>query len=860
MSTNNRATLDTCGCCETGPDEPIHLNRPGQSEIAYRIGTHATFLKWMMARLASQELPDGPNAGQRPLASLTSRATEDPIIALLDAGAVVYDVLSFYQERIANEGFLRPATERRSILELARSIGYELNPGVAAGTYLAFTVDDSDTTPDEAPIPAGTQIQSIPRAQDELPQTFETSEAFTAHVDWNVLKPRLTEPHPIDKGTTDLYLAGVATQLQPGDAILLVGDERESFFGSERWDFRIVKTVKPVPEAGYTYITWEPGLGHDSPTVHPADNPRVYVFKQKAALFGHNAPDWRIMPDNIKLFYDPEWDPENPDRRKTQWPDYEIQTTDQNLIDLDATYAKIVIDSWVILSKPGYIELYKVDEATTDSRTDYTLTAQVTRLKLDTNEHLSWFGLRDTVVYAQSEALSLSEKTITPPVTGTTIELDRVVSGLRRGQPLIVNGKVNVADEAVISEVVFVESTVGNGIYTTIVLQTPLENSYDRRTVTLYGNVVPATHGETVANEVLGGGDGARRNQSFTLNKSPLTYVSAATASGSDSALTLRVNNVAWQEVDSLYDQTANDSVYTVRLDDDGKTKIIFGDGKRGARLPTGQENIRATYRTGLGSEGEVDAGSLTLLKTRPFGIRSVTNSQAATGAADPETRDAARTNAPLTVLTLDRIVSLRDFEDFARAFTGIGKAKATNVWDGETYLVHLTIADDNGDAVPDTSDLYLNLQAAIDAARDPTATVLIDSYTRLTFKLEATIQYEARYLADDLQADVEAALMSAFSFDQRDFGQPVTAAEVISVIHQVEGVIAVDLDALYTTPPTGATIAPIGRIGQIGALGRSKLASVLPAQSARRAGADILPAELLLLDETGIALTLKAI
>jgi hypothetical protein len=67
-------------------------------------------------------------------------------------------------------------------------------------------------------------------------------------------------------------------------------------------------------------------------------------------------------------------------------------------------------------------------------------------------------------------------------------------------------------------------------------------------------------------------------------------------------------------------------------------------------------------------------------------------------------------------------------------------------------------------------------------------------------------------------------------------------------------------LDALYTAPPTGATIAPIGRIGQIGALGRSKLASVLPAQSARRAGADILPAELLLLDEIGIALTLKAI
>ena len=45
------------------------------------------------------------------------------------------DVLTFYQERIANEGYLRTATERRSMLELARAIGYELSPGVAASTY-----------------------------------------------------------------------------------------------------------------------------------------------------------------------------------------------------------------------------------------------------------------------------------------------------------------------------------------------------------------------------------------------------------------------------------------------------------------------------------------------------------------------------------------------------------------------------------------------------------------------------------------------------------------------------------------------------------------------------------------------------
>ncbi len=51
-------------------------------------------------------------------------------------------------------------------------------------------------------------------------------------------------------------------------------------------------------------------------------------------------------------------------------------------------------------------------------------------------------------------------------------------------------------------------------------------------------------------------------------------------------------------------------------------------------------------------------------------------------------------------MLTLDRIVSLRDFEDFARAFAGIGKAQATWLWDGERRLVHLTVAASNGGAV----------------------------------------------------------------------------------------------------------------------------------------------------------------
>src|ERR671939_400729 len=127
--------LNDCGCCEgISSETPQQVaNRPGLSAIAYRVGDHARFKETLLARLTISNQPA--------LRSLTTRDDDDFSIALLDAWATVADVLTFYQERIANESYLRTATERRSMLELAREIGYELNPGVAAETVLTFTIE-----------------------------------------------------------------------------------------------------------------------------------------------------------------------------------------------------------------------------------------------------------------------------------------------------------------------------------------------------------------------------------------------------------------------------------------------------------------------------------------------------------------------------------------------------------------------------------------------------------------------------------------------------------------------------------------------------------------------------------------------
>jgi hypothetical protein len=283
------SAMDICGCCAgTGIETPARIdNPPGQSAVAYRVGTHATFRQSLLARLSAAELPA--------LAGLTTREDTDFTIALCDGLATTLDVLAFYQERIANENFLRTATERRSVLELARLIGYQFAPGVAASTFLAFTLQEVPGSPalaaEPVDIPIGTRVQSVP-GPGEQAQTFETVEVVEARPEWNAIPVQTTFAwHPVF-GDRELWLADVGSALQPGDPILIVGQERLDDRGSERWDIRVLREVEEDRVRQRTRLSWDGPLGHAVPHIEPAGKgATVYVFRQRAALFGHNAPD-----------------------------------------------------------------------------------------------------------------------------------------------------------------------------------------------------------------------------------------------------------------------------------------------------------------------------------------------------------------------------------------------------------------------------------------------------------------------------------------------------------------------------------------------------------------------------------------
>jgi hypothetical protein len=981
--TADAPALDSCGCCEASPPAPAIHNEAALPAFAYRVGTHARFLERMRRVIPLLFRTSG---ARRPLERLTARTTDDPTIAFLDACAMVGDVLTFYQERIANEGFLRTAVERRSVLELARAIGYELSPGVAASVHLAFTVEQAPGAPAEAVVPRSTQVQSVP-PPDQLPQVFETSADVVLRPEWNVLRPRLTRPAEMAlvrtsstgpfalhllgaSGTFPAGTAGLVTGLVPtneyrldtteasaplmdavpvtriyvteggpgvakGDVLLFAGNKLNDFetlalriadvveeaerrasgeeirrvrvdleplppatgptpapFGIRKFEYR----AAPLPARGIfrlapqalsssaltTTITthaWrEPDLHallgiqrwgrlavmraiNRKPPAEPIKpEAGAFAFRETLGFFGQSAPRWSSLPSERTKGnpYLKPWDEDDvvlgsPDDPVPIWHDSQGRSNTGAGADvfLERPVKGVTSRTWTVFETPGLAQAYAVHDARETARADFGIGARAMALSLRTGDGAELnestdkpgeFRFRTTTARVASRRLEFAELPIETPLDRPSeIELDKLVIGLSLGQPIAVSGEREDLRGVTVTEIATLEDIVHAHGRTTLLLKDALQYSYIRDSVAINANVVHATHGETVT-EVLGSGDGSFPNQRFALKKPPLTYVSAPTPRGSRSTLELRVNRVRWDETPSLYLAGSQDQVYTVRIDDDARAEVIAGDGEHGARLPSGAANVIATYRSGIGVHGEVEAETLSVLRTIPLGIRSVTNPVRAAGSESPERLDAARRNAPLTVVTFERIVSLADFEDFARTFPGIGKALVDRLWVNGRDVVHLTVAGATGNAPG--ADVLDNLRAAIAQAGDASQRVHVNVFSQRYFTIDARVAIDPRHVPAEVLAAVQQRLRDAFSFDQRDFGESVTPSEVLATIHEIQPILGVDLDSLAEYVEEAAP-APAGA------------PQPLVSQRARwnRDSGVFEPADLLLINPVGITL-----
>ena len=317
-------------------------------------------------------------------------------------------------------------------------------------------------------------------------------------------------------------------------------------------------------------------------------------------------------------------------------------------------------------------------------------------------------------------------------------------------------------------------------------------NAYDtprpamRLPAQILANLVMATRGETVAAEVLGSGDATLERQSFSLRKSPLTYVASATATdGVASTLQIRVDGELWSERPTFYGVGAEERVYVVELDADGVATVSFGGG---ARLPTGVGNVVASYRHGAGAAAP-PPGCIAQIARGVAGLRSVRQPFTAYGGADAEGPETLRTGAPPAGAHARPCGLDPRLRSLAAACSGVRAVAVEWAWDALGLRPGVMAWVVGEGAIADT------VRARLQAVSDPTTPIAVSSATAVPIALAIEVEVEAGRLPAEVEAGVASVLLDVptglLPVERIGIGRPFYFSRLAEAVHGVPGVVS---------------------------------------------------------------------
>lgn len=347
-----------------------------------------------------------------------------------------------------------------------------------------------------------------------------------------------------------------------------------------------------------------------------------------------------------------------------------------------------------------------------------------------------------------------------------------------------------------------------------------------------------ATHAAVVREELLGRSDGSP-GQRFNVEHYPMLRRARGEAievraSGQEAWET-------WTEVPDFADSGPLDKHYTC---DSATGEIRFGPALRlpdgsarsyGAIPPRGAQIRFSSYRYGGGVAGNVQAGTLTVLKTSIPYIDRVTNHADATGGIDAETIEMAQLRAPQLLRSHGRAVTAADYEALAReADARVERARCVQpttggerdaALAGRVFLLlvpkvnrpegrlspeQLHINDDLRQSVQRYLDEYRLLTVRLDI-REP-------QYTWVAVDLAATAMPHAD--PNRVRSDIERELYRFINpivggpgGNGWPFGRDLYPSDLYACLRKVEGIEFIESLRLYQAIPSGNRTEISGRL-----------------------------------------------
>ena len=780
--------------CETISFPQVVCNPSALSAISYRIGDFVAFRQQLLRAL--------PN--EAALTAWQPGAEGDLAVQMIEWWAYLADILTFYNERIANEDYLTTAQLPESVNHLVQALGYRPRPALGSRVQLAGLLSAGARTP--VTVPQGLQVQSKP-GPGQQPQVFEldaqaslgSPDAISA-----VVNPTSAPLLGSDGG---LWLSGKVTGVNAGDRLLLANAQAITSQTIADYAWINVTNVTPETDAlgnAVTQINFTPISGALASNAQAAD----YVLlrsAQSGPLWSYPEPAASKVISNtcahlasvarglavggIALFDIPDSaggaaaTAATSAARRTR----SAAAILRGLPLAGAASPTGLAPTPVIVAAYAEIVWYAngcgtTPPSTTASNPVPAVSIPHTQLGFSGLSGSSWPSIASQVTVRWGWR---PVGQIVPVLTATDLVYPTSGASLSPapGAPAFPQSAVPVLLEDpaynAVSAVAAPASSLAGAVSLGQLSAQPAGGLASP--IQALFNLMPFSRGKTVPSETLGSGNPSVAGQDFTLSKSPVTYFAdsaSISGNGFSSTVSVSVNGVRWTDVQSFYGQKPNAQVYVLYEDDGGSTHVAFGDGVNGALVPTGVNNVVATYRYGAGAQAPATE-TLTVVQTPTPGLKGVRNPLAPTGGADADSAAKLSELAPASVLTFNRAVSLDDYAAIAATAAGVTQAVAEYVFDAAAQRPKVTLwiaGDANAGA---------QVAAALSGIAMPNQGLSIKSATSIETTLSLTYVRDPRYDDDAVQAGLTTALLDPdvgyFRPGNIGIGQPIYQSQIVA-------------------------------------------------------------------------------
>jgi len=338
-------------------------------------------------------------------------------------------------------------------------------------------------------------------------------------------------------------------------------------------------------------------------------------------------------------------------------------------------------------------------------------------------------------------------------------------------------------------------SSVASGSNVQIIFETDAVATIPAKVGAVNGSAqVAATQGTTITNEVIGTSSG-QLNQVYKLSSTSVI----------NNSITITSGNTSYTQVPYLIDYNGYDAVFSVYTNAEGTSYVLFGDGISG-RIPTNSSVIYATYRVGGGIVGNVAAGSIkTILTNNQVGLSVLNTSYgnpeddgSARGGTDSESTDSIRINAPLSLRTINRAVSLSDYAALVKAS---GMSKASAVADVYTSVtVFFVPYGDKGVLENGTtpSTVFTNsiptIKTYLKDKIPANTTVTYQPASYVGVNLIAQVVVLPKFNQYNVTLQTDSAVSALFALDNVAFQDTIYVHDVFNAITSIYGVASVKI------------------------------------------------------------------